>query len=1297
LRESRETRKSAAVLGRVGIENAPEEKTLRRKHCVVLPHGGDANAFGASLRALGKAAEFDRTLLVALIEKKPYEWEEDLFAAMETPLERNATRVCDEATAERVFPLALEHARDTVVFLEEGDEIGAHFLEYAGCFFEAAGGRCGVAAAPVAPVSPLFANVPAGGIKTLGAEDVPPFSARGTAISVSALAEAGIPVGLNAEDAFLYAVWKTVLREGRIGLLPALAYGGEARARPCVSRAPETLAEEFADENGVLPEALGRWIKAYAERWFSQPLSGCDAESSRLLRLIERTPALAEGARGTTVLPRVEITGVENLYADTKITGVLRYAAADAAPRLRVRPPAKALSFELAREEEGRCLADRLFPKVRFSAAVKPDERGVARLRFFQNGKVVRDISVPEKTGRSEPFRNHALLVRGAELSVERIAPRAFYRVSCVVPVFNGEAHLAEALESVVSQTIGFFENVQIVIVDDGSTDGTARICSEYRERHPHNVVCVSHANNSGVSAARNTGLRFATGEFVAFLDADDTLDPAMLKTGADALSRTSEVDVAAFPTRRFGSAAGSARSSSDFVFEETAVIDVEKDPRRVLFGVCAAVFRRAATEDLSFDERLRFSEDAAFMHDALLKNPKWLAVKEPAYRYRTEADGDSAMRGRARNPRFYEKCGLFGETILARSVRARGRVTEYTRHLLVHELIGALTDEAPKTPPENLDAALAGAIAPLREARDDVVEAAQAPPPWFKRFLRGLRDGKTRLARDDEGVPSFRADGEALAPRDAEIFVSALRERGGVLRVFGRYGRLAFEEAVPVAFLGGRGFVAKRAERASREVFFLGLLAYEERAFVLEIPSDAPAGGGSLSFALRTAEGDAPALPRFEGDARALDGPNAFFAGESILLTREKDAFRLRAESISNERLSELLPARFSDDERAAEARKSFEEHLRVRPLFAETRVWLFMDDTSKAGSNAERMFSYCAGLRDGIDKHFVIAKGALDGWRLFETGSVLEHGSDAHKLIYPFAEKIILSAIGDDESAAIEPEGSRAALGGFFNRETVLLPGGFLTKEDASKLRGRASSVGLLSVATETERRLALEFGGLDADVVRAAGSPAFDFLTDKNGRRILFMPAHRERLCVEEGRFDAAFATSAYREAICELLCDERLFDALEERGYAFDFAPPERVWLQISDFEMDEIVNIVPPNRARRALFEEASLLVTDCLPAFETAYMKKPVLYFRFAEEDALPDGRRFDDETTFPGGVFFGEVVEGESRLADRILSYVKNDCAASEAHVRRAEDFFAHTDKRNRERIYELLLERTR
>jgi hypothetical protein len=651
-------------------------------------------------------------------------------------------------------------------------------------------------------------------------------------------------------------------------------------------------------------------------------------------------------------------------------------------------------------------------------------------------------------------------------------------------------------------------------------------------------------------------------------------------------------------------------------------------------------------------------------------------------------------MRKRTQNPHFYEKCRIFGVKAAADSEKARGRVTEHTKHLIVHEQLCNLTEEGPAEAPsaETVLAALEGIRASLAVTEDSVIEASKAPPARFKRFLRALKRGDVRLCAEGAAPVLFTEGEDAFS--GAEIRVNALRERGGTLFLSGGFVRFFPGDAFPVAFCGERSFESKRAARARRTLFFVGVPAYEERAFSVEIPSEELLAEGNLRFVLRTESGDFEAALRFGKNTGMRETEGSFFAGEQSFLTRAGDGVSLRAERISDERLKEALASLAESGEAGEDTAKTLAEYLRMRPLLKGSRIWLFSNGPRGPGSNAERMFAYAAPRRDGTDKRFVTEDGR-DALRLYGRGETVERGSDAHRMLFLFAEKLVVPDIGEGDdplSRLFPPDFPK----GLFNGETVLLPDGFLAKEEAERLAVFADRVALMSVASETERQTAVA-AGFSEEAVHAAGSPASDGLADRNGRRILFMPAHREKLCVLEGVFDENFASSAYCRAINELLCDGELFDALEELGYAFDFVPHARTHLQISDFEMDGIVNIVSSGRSERSLFEEASLLVTDCLPVFETAYMKKPVIYFRFAEEEGLPGGVRFDDETTFPGGVRFGEVAESAKALAEKIAACARGGCAVPEVFARKAGAFFAHADGKSRERIYGLMLGKAR
>lgn len=98
--------------------------------------------------------------------------------------------------------------------------------------------------------------------------------------------------------------------------------------------------------------------------------------------------------------------------------------------------------------------------------------------------------------------------------------------ISFIVPVYNASRTLGHCIKSLLTQT---YDNFEIVLVDDGSVDGSSKICDDFAQKE--NRVVVYHQENAGVSAARNKGLELACGKYVAFVDADDWIDSNVCET----------------------------------------------------------------------------------------------------------------------------------------------------------------------------------------------------------------------------------------------------------------------------------------------------------------------------------------------------------------------------------------------------------------------------------------------------------------------------------------------------------------------------------------------------------------------------------------------------------------------------------------------------------------------------------------------------------------------------------------------------------------------------------------------
>src|SRR5699024_6327425 len=95
--------------------------------------------------------------------------------------------------------------------------------------------------------------------------------------------------------------------------------------------------------------------------------------------------------------------------------------------------------------------------------------------------------------------------------------------ITVIVPVYNGEAYIEKCFDSILNQT---YENLEIIIINDGSTDKSSIICDEYAERDER--IIVVHQENVGLPSVRNKGLAIASGELIGFVDCDDSIHPRM-------------------------------------------------------------------------------------------------------------------------------------------------------------------------------------------------------------------------------------------------------------------------------------------------------------------------------------------------------------------------------------------------------------------------------------------------------------------------------------------------------------------------------------------------------------------------------------------------------------------------------------------------------------------------------------------------------------------------------------------------------------------------------------------------
>ena len=212
-------------------------------------------------------------------------------------------------------------------------------------------------------------------------------------------------------------------------------------------------------------------------------------------------------------------------------------------------------------------------------------------------------------------------------------------KVSVIVPVFNGETFVSECIESLLVQTL---RDIEIILVDDGSTDGTGRICREYASSDDR-IILIQQVN-AGVSAARNAGLRVAKGEYLAFADADDLVPADGLKALFDAgMERRADLVIGDYTVTRADEVT-LVRPVRSVLAQDWVCSILDGRNHSALWN---KMMRRESLGMLRFPDDIRYAEDQVLLVKFYLSKPLNFAfVDTPVYTHRLSAGSATGSGG---------------------------------------------------------------------------------------------------------------------------------------------------------------------------------------------------------------------------------------------------------------------------------------------------------------------------------------------------------------------------------------------------------------------------------------------------------------------------------------------------------------------------------------------------------------------------------------------------------------------------------------------------------------------------
>lgn len=878
--------------------------------------------------------------------------------------------------------------------------------------------------------------------------------------------------------------------------------------------------------------------------------------------------------------------------------------------------------------------------------------------------------------------------------------------------VYNVEPFLREAIDSVIAQSIGF-QRIQLILVDDGSADGSGDICDEYAAAYPQNIRVI-HKENGGVSSARNAGLEYAEGKYLNFMDADDTLSENVCAKVIEFFEKHyDDMDVVSFPMFFFDGRTGPHILNNKFS-KGSRVIDLRKEYDMIQLSTASSFLKHETVKKLGlrYDTRLKFTEDAKLLVPLLCEKMRLGVVSTCRYRVRRRTVSQSAtQQSGARKEWWLDTLQHFQMDTITYCMSNYGFLPRYVQYLLAYDLQWRL--QQPALPHHLLSG---DEIAEFHSLLSRVLSFLDDEIIWkqkniwreHKIFSLCLKYGADPdIYHTSENIQFYFRENEVFSLIDHGLNLSFMTIRDGLCRIEGFL-------MLPLPELPGIVLEAEASGKiyestpipGPKPTYILDEAVQKSHAFSVSIPL--PAEGEPLALTFYVRQGASrvrihqfrlgkffPLTQKSAASYYYQDSYRVTCRKNELIISKCGPLARIKSEL---KLLLELFRKNQVGGRKAVAARIAY--HL-LR-IFKRKPLLLLSDRITRGGDNAEALFRYIQEHhRKDVNAVFVVSRDSADFGRLGKIGRVVDAQSYAHKLLHLLCDYNISSSA---EIHTVNPfAGYESHYCDLLNHVKFVFLQHGITKDDISGWINRyEKNMHGIVAAANAEHAAFLDSRYCYApENIWLTGFPRFDRLYRSERNCIAIVPTWRKHLMgslnAQTGLWSVSpdFEGSDFLRFYRELLNHPRLHEALAKHGYTLQFFPHPNLLGVLDAFQAPAGVEILDASTQYRDLYAGAKLIVTDYSSAvFDFAYLRKPVVYCQFDADTFFAGGHSYEKGYFDYERDGFGEVAYTLEATVDRLIEYMENDCQLKDEYRERIDSFFAFGDQENCRRVYEKIME---
>jgi len=835
-------------------------------------------------------------------------------------------------------------------------------------------------------------------------------------------------------------------------------------------------------------------------------------------------------------------------------------------------------------------------------------------------------------------------------------------KYSVVSAVYGVEKYLDQYFSSIINQTLDFEKHIELIMVDDGSLDGSASIIKKWAEKYPNNIF-YHKKKNGGQALARNYGMEFISNPWVTFIDPDDFLSINYFEDVDKFIEEQKNIALVACNCIFYieNRKAFEDKHALKIKFQKNkSTFDVYNLNKNIQLSASSAFFK----VDIIIDHQLEMKpiikptfEDAYFVCQYLLEldNEKIGFIKSAEYYYRKRDDSSSTLDGAWQSKEQYNdklKYGYLG--ILKYAKKQKGKIPAYIQNTVLYDYV------------------------------------------WYIKYLVNHREHISFLNNREKD------DFLALS---REIFFYIDEE---IIDQFNLAGCWFFHKVGILSLF--KGIVVPFQIIYIEDYDFTNKLIQLKYFYNGKPPSE--------HFTLDGID----TIPTYS-KIRIHDYLDQVFVYEKIVwlpLNQKHKKFFVSIDGMES-RLSlngkhydkgidlDFLIRIFSpkslDDNHFPASVVSLRKEARlldVRKKYAN--AWLFMDRDIQADDNAEHLYRYVSKHHSNINVYFVLRNISHDWKRLEKEGfKLLDFNSRDHQLALLNSDHVISSHADHYVVSLLEKKWFSDLLR---FKYTFLQHG--ITKDDLSNWLNN-KPIDILVTGTKPEFYSIADDENrykFTSKEVALTGFPRHDHLLKLNSevqteKLIVIMPTWRQGIVgdvVGEGNTRElvdSFYSSQYALAWKSFLHSEQLKQQIEANGFTVVFFPHANIQPYLNWFNPPSYINTVghADIDSMQTLFCRAALMITDYSSvAFEMAYINKAIIYYQFDHDFVFGGGHLTSKGYYDYKRDGFGPVCETEKELLLVVSDTLNNNAKPSLQYLERMERTFSHRDGLCCQRVFEAI-----